>query len=363
MTPNSISGQNNTLKVAIKKKQHHTRLPKRMLYILLGLTLFIAIGLIFLYPYVFSRTHSEAVIRIPANATEQNVTDTLTKYYGKKYASRIMRLAALRKVDFSKRHGLYRIEEGTNALSVMRRISYGGQTPVKLTVNGFRSLDLLCDRIASKLDFTADSLKTYLADPEHLRQYGLTPRQALALFLDDTYEVYWSASPEELINKIGQNFMNYWYQGDNSRKVAEMGITPADAMILASLADEETNAASEKGTIARLYFNRLKKGMRLQSDPTVRFALGDFTIRRVKGEHLKVNSPYNTYQHAGLPPGPIRTTSRATLDSFLSSPPNDYLYMCAKEDFSGTHNFATNFAEHSLNAKRYRQALDQRGIK
>ena len=349
--------------MAIKKKQTQKRFPGKMLYILLGLTLFIAIGLIALYPYVFSHTHSEATIRIPANATEQNVADTLTKYYGKKYASHVMRLASMKKVDFSKRHGLYTIEEGTNAFGTMRRIAYGGQTPVRLTINGFRSLDLLCNRIASKLDFSADSLKRYLADSENLRQYGLTPAQAMALFMDDTYEVYWSASPEELINKIGRNYMDYWYQGDNSRKVAEMGITPADAMVLASIADEESNATTEKGTIARLYLNRLKKNMRLQSDPTVRFALNDFTIRRVKGEHLKVNSPYNTYLHTGLPPGPIRTTSRATLDSFLSSTPNDYLYMCAKEDFSGTHNFAVTFAEHSQNARRYRQALDKRGIK
>lgn len=345
-----------------QNKNTHKRLPKRMLYILLGLALLIVFLLVLLYPLVFSRTHHDATIHIPAHATEQSVNDTLTKYYGKSYAANVMRLAKMRHVDFGKRHGAYRIEEGSNVLSTMRKISYGGQTPVRLTVNGFRNLDLLCERIASRLDFTADSLKSYLADPENLRSYGLTPEQALSLFLDDTYEVYWSASPEELINKIGKNYMDYWYQGNNSRKAAEMGITPADAMIIASIADEETNALSEKGTIARLYLNRLKKNMRLQSDPTVRFALGDFTIRRVKAEHLRVNSPYNTYQHNGLPPGPIRTTSRATLDAFLSSPPNDYLYMCAKEDFSGTHNFAISFAEHSQNARRYRQALNERGI-
>lgn len=348
--------------MSAKKKQVHKRLPKRMLYILLGLTLFIIILLIFLYPLLFSRTASDATIRIPANATEQSVTDSLTKYYGKTFAGRVMRLSKIKNVDFSKRHGSYAIPAGTNALNAFRRLGYGGQTPVKLTVNGFRSLDLLCERIASRLDFPADSLKAYLADPENLRAYGLQPSQALALFLDDTYEVYWSASPKELINKIGKNYLNYWYETDNSKKTAELGITPADAMIIASLADEETNALSEKGTIARLYLNRLKKGMRLQSDPTVRFALNDFTIRRVKGEHLKVNSPYNTYMHAGLPPGPIRSTSRATLDAFLNSAPNDYLYMCAKEDFSGTHNFAVSFAEHSQNAKRYRMALNERGI-
>lgn len=333
-----------------------------MLYILLGLALFIIIAMIAVYPLIFSHTQQEATIRIPANATERNVADTLKKYYGDSYASHVMRLAKIRNVDFSRRHGAYTIDKGTNPISAMRRIAYGGQTPVRLTINGFRSLDLLCDRISARLDISADSLKAYLADPENLRPYGLTPEQALALFMDDTYEVYWSASPEELINKIGKNYMDYWYKGDRSRKAAELGITPADAMILASIADEETNALSEKGTIAKLYLNRLKKNMRLQSDPTIRFALGDFTIRRVKGEHLKVRSPYNTYIHTGLPPGPIRTTSKATLDKFLDAPENSYLYMCAKEDFSGTHNFAVTFTEHSENARRYRQALNARGI-
>ena len=334
-----------------------------MLYTLLGLALFIIVVLFVAYPILFTHSAGDATIRIPANATEHNVADTLSKYCGDSFSRQVMRLAKLRNVDFSKRHGAYLLPAGSNPLSAFRRLGYGGQTPVKLTVNGFRSLDLLCERIASRLDFPADSLKAYLADPENLKAYGLKPSQALALFLDDTYEVYWSASPEELVNKIGKNYLNYWYESDNSKKVAEMGITPADAMILASLADEETNAKSEKGTIARLYLNRLKKNMRLQSDPTVRFALNDFTIRRVKGEHLKVNSPYNTYQNAGLPPGPIRTTSRATLNAFIDSTPNDYLYMCAKEDFSGTHNFATTFAEHSQNARRYRQALNERGIR
>lgn len=334
-----------------------------MLYILLGLLSLLVIALILVYPYLFSRTHSDAVIRIPAAATERNVTDTLSKYYGKKFATTVMRAAALKGVDFSTRHGSYAIDKGTSALMVMRRLGYGGETPVRITINGFRSLDLLADRIARKMDFSADSLKQYLSQADNLRAYGLTPQQALALFLDDTYEIYWSASPEEFINKVGKNYMKYWYDENNSRKAAELGITPADAMILASIADEETNSVSEKGVVARLYLNRLKKNMRLQADPTVRFALNDFTIRRVKKEHLGVESPYNTYKHAGLPPGPIRTTSRATLDAFLNSAPHNYIFMCAKEDFSGTHNFSETFSEHTQNARRYQEALNKRGIK
>ncbi len=116
------------------------------------------------------------------------------------------------------------------------------------------------------------------------------------------------------------------------------------------------------GTIGRLYINRIKKGMRLQADPTIRFALQDYTIRRITRKHLGVKSPYNTYSHAGLPPGPIRTTSRTTIDAILDSTPNEYLYMCAREDFSGRHNFAKTFEEHSRNARKYQKALNSRGI-
>ena len=134
-------------------------------------------------------------------------------------------------------------------------------------------------------------------------------------------------------------------------------------MIVASIVDEETNKADEKGKIGRLYINRLNKGMKLQADPTVKFALGDFSLRRIRKNHLSVNSPYNTYRNTGLPPGPIRTTSVATIDRILDSEPSDHIYMCAKEDFSGYHNFAASYSEHMANARKYQQALNKRGIK
>lgn len=348
--------------MSAQRKEIHHKLPKRMAYILLGLALIIVALLILAYPFLFSRTETAATIRIPANATPAMLADSLSKYYGKSFSSRVMRIYGLRPVNLSHRHGSYRIEAGENPINVARRLTRGGQTPVRITVNGFRDLNLLCERIASKLDFPADSLRNAIKDADLLGSYGLTPDKAMALFINDTYEVYWNVSPRELINKIGNNYTSYWSE-ENIRKAKDLGLEPADAMILASIVDEETNDSSEKGTIGRLYINRLQKGMRLQSDPTVRFALNDFTIRRVKAEHLKANSPYNTYIRSGLPPGPIRTTSRATLDAILNSTPNSYLYMCAKEDFSGSHNFAVTFDEHSQNARRYRNALNQRGIK
>ena len=335
--------------------------PKRLLYILLGLAFIIATLLIVALPFLTVRTENDAIIRIPANATSRTVKDTLSKYYGDVVASRVSMLCKLRNVNFSSRHGSYKISAGSNAISAMRRIAYGGQTPIRITINGFRNIDLLCQRISAKMEFSENDLRQALSDPASLQSYGLTPQQALSLFLDDTYEVYWTSTPKDLIKKIGQNYNSYWDK-TNRDKAEKIGITPAEIMTVASIVDEETNNASEKGTIGRLYINRIKKGMRLQADPTIRFALQDYTIRRITRKHLGVKSPYNTYSHAGLPPGPIRTTSRATIDAILDSTPNEYLYMCAREDFSGRHNFAKTFEEHSRNARKYQKALNSRGI-
>lgn len=304
---------------------------------------------------------SSATIKIPAGATVTNVTDTLTKYLGKGYAGKVMRLAKMRGTDFSTRHGAYLIEAGENPLTAMRRITGGAQQPVTITINGFRLLPVLEEKVAAKFDFSTDSLKNVLADPELLTRYGLTPSDAMALFLNDSYEFYWSTSPEEIVEKIGMHWNEVWNEERRS-KASALGLTPAQLTRIASIVDEETNALEEKGTVGRLYINRLDKGMRLQADPTVRYAVGDFTIRRVTGKHLQVDNPYNTYRYAGLPPGPIRTTSVETIDAILNSTPHDYLYMCAKEDFSGRHNFAVTYAEHQANAKKYQEELNRRGV-
>ncbi|MDE5675491.1 MAG: endolytic transglycosylase MltG, partial [Muribaculaceae bacterium] len=147
------------------------------------------------------------------------------------------------------------------------------------------------------------------------------------------------------------------------QKAKDLGLTPAQLMTIASIVDEETNKLDEKDEIGRLYINRYLKGMKLQADPTVKYAVGDFSLRRILNTHLKTSSPYNTYLNTGLPPGPIRTTSVATIDQILNSKPSDAIYMCAKEDFSGYHNFAATYKEHLANAKRYQAALNRRGIK
>lgn len=341
-----------------KPKQPASR---AMLYLLLILTVCIGAFLVWLYPMVMVGSEKEAVIRIPRNATRQNVYDSISSQLGPEYAKRVIQLSKIRGTDFSKRAGSYQIPEGDNALAAMRRLTSGAQTPIRMTINGFRSLPLLEERISRKMEFPVDSLRAVLQDSVYMSQYGLKPEQALALFVDDTYEVYWTMNARETVDKIAENYKYIWNKS-RTQLASELGLKPVDVMIIASIADQETNNEKEKGVVGRLYINRLHNNMKLQADPTVRFALNDFTIQRVTHNDLKVNSPYNTYLHKGLPPGPIRTTSYATIKSILNSQPHGYLYMCAKEDFSGTHNFATTYDEHLRNAARYQAALDMRGI-
>lgn len=319
-------------------------------------------GFAALSPFIFTRSDKDVTIIIPPGATKKTVVDSLLKYYPESYAERVEYLIGLRNIDFAERAGMYKIDKGTTPFTAMRRLTRGSQTPVRLTINHFRTLDTLADAISRKCDFSKDDFLKVAQDPAFLSAYGLTPDQALSLFLEDTYEVYWSWTPRQVIEKIGKKYQTLWNQ-KNVKRASEMGLTPAQLMIIASITDEETNEIDEKGRIGTLYANRLNVGMRLQADPTVRYAIGNFSIHRVTQEHLKYDSPYNTYIHDGLPPGPIRTTSEKTVTEILNSKPSEELYMCAKEDFSGYHNFAKTYEEHTQNALRYQHELDRRGIK
>lgn len=319
-------------------------------------------AVLFFAPYFFTGTASAAVIRIPREATSSTLLDTLQKYFEPQYAERTMTAFNRLGRKASERYGAYEVPEGASPVEAARILSRGAQTAIPLTINGVRKLDTFLPRIARKFNFSTDELTGLLNDSTLMASYGLTTEQAPALFLNDTYYLYWNSSALDLINKLGDNYKKFWTDS-NKEKARQLGLTPAEVVTIASIVDEETNAESEKGRIGRLYINRLQKGMKLQADPTVRFALNDFTIRRITHAHLSAPGPYNTYRVKGLPPGPIRTVSTRTIQDVLDSNPSDDLYMCAKEDFSGTHNFASTYEQHLANARRYQQALDERGIK
>ena len=241
-----------------------------------------------------------------------------------------------------------------------RRLVRRRQTPVKLTFNNIRTRAQLSERVAATMEFDAGDFNDAMA--KVLPEAGFKPEEYIAAFLPDTYEFYWTTPAEDVVGRLLDHRNAFW-NDERRAQAAALGLNPVKVATICSIAEEETNNVEERSTVGRLYLNRVRKGMRLQADPTVKFAVGDFSLRRILGKHLAVESPYNTYRVSGLPPGPIRMPERRTMENFLAARDNDYLYMCAKEDFSGRHNFARDFATHKANARRYQQALNARGIK
>lgn len=262
------------------------------------------------------------------------------------------------------RPGRYDIGSGASVISVFRNLRNGSEAPVHLTLRSLRTVDDLANLLGEKFMPSADDFATALRDSVFLDSLGLRPETAMCLFIPNTYDIYWSSTPQKLLERMHREYEHFWTDERQSRLD---GITPGftreQAITLASIVECETANAAEKPTVAGLYINRLHQGIKLQADPTVKFAVGDFTLRRILNRHLSVDSPYNTYRNAGLPPGPICTPSPQSIDAVLNYQHHDYIFMCAKEDFSGTHNFASNDVQHMQNAAKYQQALNARGIK
>lgn len=271
-------------------------------------------------------------------------------------------LVALSSYPDNIRTGRYEIEKGNGALTVFRKMKNGLQASVKLTIPTARTVDKLAGTIADKLMLDSVALYKALTDTAVCSKYGYTPETIVCMFIPNTYEVYWNTTLDNFLDKMNKESTKFWSL-EKQQKAKAMNLSKEEIMTLASIVDEETANDDEKPMIAGMYYNRLKAGMPLQADPTIKFALKDFSIRRIYINMLNVKSPYNTYKNIGLPPGPIRVPSVAGIDAVLDHVHHKYLYMCAKEDFSGTHNFATTYAEHLQNAAKYTEALNKRGIK
>lgn len=266
------------------------------------------------------------------------------------------------------RTGRYEVSPQHTMLNLIRDIRNHHEKPIMLVVPSTRTMDAMAGKLANQLMLDSASIEQYLKDEGNIKALGYTKETLPGLFIPDTYEVYWDVSIPKLMERMQKENAAFWNE-ERMNKLQEVSLYAGEEMTkekvitLASIVDSETADDGEKPTIAALYMNRMRKPMALQSDPTVIFAVGDFSIRRVLHEHLKVESPYNTYRNLGLPPGPIRVPSIAGIDAVLNHDKNDYIYMCAKEDFSGTHNYAVSYGEHLRNAARYTKALNERGIR
>ena len=271
-------------------------------------------------------------------------------------------LAGMLKYPTNMRTGRYAVEPGMNNLALLNNLRRGHQEATRITFNNIRFKLDLAERLAGQLMIEEDDLLPLLVDSVYCASLGFTTETILALFIPNTYEVYWNISAEKLMQRMQREYKIFW-NDVRLAKAKEIGMTPVEVAILASIVEEETAAVDEYPIVAGLYINRLQRGIPLQADPTVKFAVGDFSLQRILFEHLEIDSPYNTYKHAGLPPGPLRIPTIRGLDAVLNHMKHNYLYMCAKEDFSGRHNFAVTLAEHNRNANRYRAELNRRKIR
>jgi UPF0755 protein len=258
--------------------------------------------------------------------------------------------------------GRYRLHEGMTNRRLINMLASGSQEPVELSFHNLRQKKDFAGFVSKKLEADSASFMRLLDSSEFIKQYGFDTTNLYTMFIPNTYQVYWNTSPEKFFKRMYGNYEKYWTP-ERKQKAAALNLSPIKVSILASIVDAEALHDDEMPTIAGLYLNRLHKGMKLESDPTLIFALQDFTIHRVLNKDKEVNSPYNTYTHTGLPPGPIMMPSVNALNSVLDYKKNNYLYMCAKADFSGYHAFATNMEDHLKNARLYREALDKRNIK
>ena len=260
------------------------------------------------------------------------------------------------------RTGRYAVRPGESTLNVFRHIKNGLQTPVSLTIPEARTLDRLAGALSRKLMLDSATTARALADEAFCQKYGYDTTTIAALFVPNTYDIYWNVTLDRFMERMQKEHKHFWNH-QRMEKAQAMGLTPVEVATMASIVDEETANNGEKPMIAGMYYNRLKSGMPLQADPTIKFAWKDFDLRRIYHKLLYIDSPYNTYKNTGLPPGPIKIASVKGIDAVLNHTHHDYLYMCAKEDFSGTHNFAKTYEEHLANAAKYSKALNERGIK
>ena len=286
-------------------------------------------------------------------------TDVNDKAPALRYPAVFRMLAKPLKVWEKLKPGRFEIRKNQSLLSILRTLRNNRQSPVKLVINKLRTKEDLARIIGKNFKTDSTTVISFLTNNDSLRSFGVDTNTVMTLVIPDTYIFNWHTPVRKILQKLQDEQVKFWTD-TRKQKASALGLSTEQAYTLASIVEEETNANQEKGNIASVYMNRIAKGMTLSADPTVKYALRDFGLKRIYFGHLSVVSPYNTYKNKGLPPGPICTPSIITLDAVLDAPRTDYLFFVASAEFNGTHHFSSNFAEHDQYAKVYQQALNER---
>lgn len=310
-----------------------------------------------LFGYIFYKNvQKDYILYITDRTTFQMVCDSLKDNKVMRTMKAFNWVASKKDCQDMIKPGRYHFKTGMNSNQAVNILRAGLQEPVHLTFNNIRTKEQLAGTISHYIE--ADSLSILgLFNPETVREYGFTPENFPVMFIPNTYEFFWTTSAKGFGDRMKTEYNSFW-NSDRQAKALELGMSPVDVAILASIVQEETNKKSEKPRIAGVYINRLRKGMLLQADPTVKYAKGDMSLKRILNKFLETDSPYNTYLYPGLPPGPITFPEIQSIDAVLNYEKHNLMYFCAKEDLSGFHNFARTQAEHGRNAARYHAALD-----
>lgn len=341
-----------------KKKNNKT------VILLAVVTILFVIGFGAIYTFIMPMSNSKETcyIYIDDDDTMDSVKNKLELVSKPIQLKIFSALAAYTDYDKKIRTGRYAVGETEGTLQTFRKFRNGMQSPVSLIIPSVRTKERLAQEVSDCLMMDKEELLTALNNDETCSKYGMDTLTIQCIFVPNTYDIYWNISVEKFLNRMKKEYDTFW-NDERKSKAESLGMTQQEIITLASIIDEETANNGEKPMVAGMYINRLKINMPLQADPTIKYAWQQFGLKRIYNKYLHIDSPYNTYRNTGLPPGPIRIPSIAGIDAVLNYVKHDNLYMCAKEDFSGTHNFARTYAEHLRNARKYTDALNKRGIK
>ena len=336
-----------------------------LVFLIAGSVLGISLTFYFYQVFFVANTLVESdkpyLLKIPSNSVYKNVVDQL---YEERVINDAVSFGFVAKIlgyqDVVK-PGLYTIEPKMNNLQLVRMLRSGQQTPVRVTFNTVRTQEDLAEKISANLEVSKEQFLELLQDSVYIRKFGFEEETVMSLFIPNTYEFWWNTSAEELFERMHKEYQSFWTEA-RSQKAENLGLSKEEVSTLASIVQAESQKSDERPKIAGVYLNRLRIGMPLQADPTLVFAAGDFSIKRLTAKQMAIDSPYNTYKYAGLPPGPINLPDINSLDAVLNFEKHNYLYFCAKEDFSGYHSFAVGYEEHLSNARRYQRALNAANI-
>lgn len=360
----------NTLNMASTRKTkrtNHKKGRKTISRIVTWAGFLLAAFLIVVFYYGYRKIYGHGIhisqpemahVYIPTGATLDDVADILIRQDIISDRKSFIWLA--QKSGYSKKihPGHYLVRNGMSNRNLITMLKTGRQTPVKVMFQNIRTAPQLAGVIARQIEPDSLDLLSLFKNDTFLKNLGFSRETVLSMFIPNTYEFYWNISARDFFLRMNREYKKFW-NDKRKQKAESIGLTPLEVSILASIVDEECLIKSEEPAVAGVYMNRLAKGMPLQADPTIRFAIGDYGVKRILKKHLEIDSPYNTYKYSGLPPGPISVPSISAIEAVLNYTRHDYLYFCAKEDLSGEHYFSKSLAQHLEYARQYQRALNK----